>query len=70
MGPVKRFLGMDIIRHNTFTIHVSHHNYAQRIAMKFNMQDCNPAKTPCDRNPFRQKQLMAMNQTMQKNIDP
>jgi hypothetical protein len=48
MGPVKRFLSMDIIRPNSFTIHVSHQNYVQRILTKFNMQNCNPAKTPCD----------------------
>jgi ribonuclease HI len=46
MGPVKRFLGMDIIRPDLHTIYVSHRNYAQRILAKFSMQDCNPVKTP------------------------
>jgi hypothetical protein len=46
MGPVKRFLGMDIIRPHLHTIHVSHRNYAQRILAKFDMETCNPARTP------------------------
>jgi hypothetical protein len=46
MGPIKHFLGMDIIRPNLHTIHVSHRNYAQRILAKFDVQNCNPTRTP------------------------
>jgi hypothetical protein len=46
MGPVTRFLGMYIIRPNLSTLHISHTNYTKRILAKFNMEFCNPAKTP------------------------
>jgi hypothetical protein len=46
MGPVKRFLGMDIIRPDLHTIHISHRNYAQRILAKFDMETYNPTRTP------------------------
>jgi hypothetical protein len=37
---------MDIIRPNLSTLHISHNNYAKRILAKFNLEFCNPAKTP------------------------
>lgn len=46
MGPVQRFLGIDMIPPNMHTLHISHRNYAERILTKFDMQACNPAKTP------------------------
>jgi hypothetical protein len=46
MGPVKRFLGMDIIPPHLSMIHISDSNYVKRILAKFNMEFCNPAKTP------------------------
>jgi hypothetical protein len=46
MGPVTRFLGIDILRPNLSTLYISHTNYAKRILAKFNMEFCNPAKTP------------------------
>ena len=47
LGPVKRFLGMDIHRPTpTGPIYLSQSTYARKILHRFGMQNCNPAKTP------------------------
>jgi hypothetical protein len=46
MGPVKGFLGMDIIRPQPHIIHISHRNSAQRILAKFDMETYNPTRVP------------------------
>jgi hypothetical protein len=47
MGPVKKFLGLDIHRpHPTGPIFISQGTYARRILHKFGMENCNPTKTP------------------------
>jgi hypothetical protein len=47
MGPVKKFLSMDIHRPNPRgDIYVSQSTYLQHILNKFGMNDCNAAKSP------------------------
>src|SRR5579862_2411893 len=46
LGPVKRFLGLDITQHPDGSITISQETYARRILERFNMQNCNPAKSP------------------------
>ena len=49
MGPVKRFLGMDFHRPDpTGALFVNQGSYARRVLQEFNMQNCNPVKTPMD----------------------
>jgi hypothetical protein len=37
---------MDIIRPQLHTIHIPHRNYVQHILAKFDMETCNPIRTP------------------------
>ena len=47
LGPVKRFLGLDIYRPDpTGPIHLSQSTYARKVLHRFGMQNCNPAKAP------------------------
>src|SRR5271169_3887344 len=49
LGTPTKFLGMDISRPDPRgPITISQSTYARKLLAKFNMQDCNPVKTPCD----------------------
>ena len=47
LGPVKRFLSLDIYRPDPRgDIYISQGTYIRRVLQRFNMQDANPVKTP------------------------
>ena len=47
LGPVKRFLGLDVYRPTpTGPVFLSQSTYVRKILHRFGMQNCNPAKTP------------------------
>ena len=49
LGPVKKFLGLDIYRPtSTGPVYLSQSTYARKMLHKFNMAKCNPVKTPCE----------------------
>jgi histone deacetylase 1/2 len=48
LGPVKRFLGIEVHRPTLHTITINQSQYIDRLLIKFNMSSCNPAKTPLD----------------------
>ena len=49
LGPVKKFLGLDIYRPTpTGPVYLSQSTYARKMLHKFNMARCNPVKTPCE----------------------
>jgi Reverse transcriptase (RNA-dependent DNA polymerase)/Integrase core domain/gag-polypeptide of LTR copia-type len=49
LGPVKKFLGLDIHRPTpTGPIYLSQSTYARKMLHKFNMANCNPVKSPCE----------------------
>src|SRR5271169_784335 len=48
LGPVKKFLGLDIYRPTpTGPVYLSQSTYARKMLHKFNMARCDPVKTPC-----------------------
>jgi histone deacetylase 1/2 len=47
LGPVKRFLGLDVHRPTpTGPIYLAQSTYARKVLHRFGMQNCNPAKVP------------------------
>jgi len=49
LGPVKKFLGLDIYRPTpTGPVYLSQSTYARKMLHKFNLAKCNPVKTPCE----------------------
>ncbi|TMC16799.1 MAG: hypothetical protein E6J34_19505, partial [Chloroflexi bacterium] len=49
LGPVKKFLGLDIYRPTpTGPVYLSQSTYARKMLHKFYMAKCNPVKTPCE----------------------
>jgi hypothetical protein len=49
LGPVKKFLGLDIYRPTpTGPVYLSQSTYARKMLHKFDMAKCNPVKTPCE----------------------
>jgi hypothetical protein len=49
LGPVKKFLGLDIHRPTpTGPIYLSQSTYARKMLHKFDMANCNPVKSPCE----------------------
>ena len=49
LGPVKKFLGLDIYRpFPTGSVFLSQSTYSRKMLHKFNMADCNPVKTPSE----------------------
>jgi Reverse transcriptase (RNA-dependent DNA polymerase) len=49
LGPVKRFLGIDVHRPDpTGPIFINQGTYARQMLHEFGMQNCNPVKTPMD----------------------
>jgi len=47
LGPVKRFLGLDVHRPTpTGPIYISQSTYSRKVLHRFGMEKCNPAKTP------------------------
>jgi hypothetical protein len=48
-GPVRRFVGIDISR-DEYTTHLSQTPLAESLLRDFDMQDCNPVKTPMEPN--------------------
>ena len=58
LGPVKKFLGIDIHRPDpTGPITISQSTYARRLLHKYNMHNCNPAKTPFENQVQLHKRL-------------
>ena len=49
LGPVKKFLGLDIYRPTpTGPVYLSQSTYARKMLHKFDMAKCNPVKAPCE----------------------
>ena len=49
LGPVKKFLGLDIHRPTpTGHVYLSQSTYARKMLHKFDMANCNPVKSPCE----------------------
>lgn len=51
LGPVKKFLGMEIERdYERKVLKIHQKSYVEKVLQKFKMQDCNTVSTPCEMN--------------------
>ena len=58
LGPVKKFLGLDIYRPTpTGPVYLSQSTYARKMLHKFDMTNYNPVKSPCESSAQLYKRL-------------